>query len=72
MKIKDFTTKALESFTPEDLVDAYTEYQNNFLTVEFFAEYHGWALGEARAVIEQGRKAQDAYAEFFKALGALR
>ena len=36
--------------------ELYVEYYNDFLTVEYFAEYHGWSLSFARQVINSGRK----------------
>ena len=39
-----------------ELHDVYIEYCNDFLTVECFASYKGWALFFTKAVIKAGRK----------------
>ena len=40
----------------KQLNELYVEYYNDFLTVEYFAEYRGWPLSFARQVIKSGRK----------------
>ena len=40
----------------KQLNELYVEYCNDFLTVEYFAEYHGWPLSFARQVINSGKK----------------
>ena len=40
----------------KSLNELYVEYCNDFLTVEYFAEYHGWPLSFTRQVIKSGRK----------------
>ena len=40
----------------KQLNELYVEYCNDFLTVEYFAEYHGWRLDFAKQVINSGRK----------------
>ena len=40
----------------KSLNELYVEYYNDFLTVEYFAEYHGWPLSFAKQVINSGRK----------------
>ena len=39
-----------------ELNEIYVEYYNNFLTVERFARYKGWALSFTKQVIKAGRK----------------
>ena len=34
----------------------YLDYFNNFLTVAYFAEYHGWSVAKANRWINIGRK----------------
>ena len=40
----------------KQLNELYVEYYNDFLTVEYFAEYHGWRVDFAKQVIKAGRK----------------
>ena len=40
----------------KSLNELYVEYYNDFLTVECFAEYHGWRIDFARQVIKSGKK----------------
>lgn len=40
----------------KELNELYVLFYNDFLTVEYFAEYHGWRLDFARQVIKSGRK----------------
>lgn len=40
----------------KQLNELYVLFYNDFLTVEYFAEYHGWRLDFARQVIDSGRK----------------
>ena len=39
-----------------ELNESYIEFYNDFLTVERFAAYKGWALFFAKQVIKAGRK----------------
>lgn len=38
------------------IVALYLEYVNNFLTVERFAEFHGFSVEFANVLIEEGRR----------------
>lgn len=38
------------------LNELYVEFYCDFLTVEYFAEYHGWRVDFAKQVINSGRK----------------
>ena len=40
----------------KQLNELYVLFYCDFLTVEYFAEYHGWPLSFARQVIKSGRK----------------
>jgi len=49
----------IENMTDEDLARHYREWFNDFLTVERFAEYQGFSLDTANAVIYYGREAHN-------------
>lgn len=38
-----------------EYADLYLDYVNNFLTVDYFAEYHGIQRGQALSLITYGR-----------------
>ena len=40
----------------KQLNELYVLFYCEFLTVEYFAEYHGWSLSFARQVINSGRE----------------
>ena len=40
----------------KSLNELYVLFYCDFLTVEYFAEYHGWPLSFARQVINSGRR----------------
>ena len=40
----------------KQLNELYVLFYCDFLTVEYFAEYHGWPLSFAKQVIKSGRK----------------
>lgn len=56
---KQAIDKALSHYAHYDLADLFLEYFNNFLSVEYFAEFHGLSLEQAQLVIELGRKAHE-------------
>ena len=44
------------------ILEMYLDYVNNFLSVDFFAEYYSISVDEANRVINEGRKIKNAIA----------
>jgi len=45
------------------LRETYLDWVNNFLTVEYFAEYHNISVEDAHALINMGKQYHEQYVE---------
>lgn len=58
-KTESETLAVARSLTIGDIRAAYRDYENNFLSVSFYAETHGLTKNYAHLLIETGRKIEN-------------